>query len=271
MELPFDVIDTHVHLYPDKIAEKVTTALGAKFGNPPTFVATVASCEAFSAKSGIPLSINLPVATAPDQVDPINRWARGIRGPRVLSLAALHPDSANRAAIIGKLAEDGFRGIKFHPEYQLFRFNDPKMDEVWDAMSETGLVAYLHAGGERVFEPPFHSSPREVVELNRRFPKLKIAAAHLGGFRMWDEAERELCGADVYLDLSHALLWMPDEQLLRIVRKHGVERILFGSDAPWQDPRDVLAAFLRLPFTDEERAMILAQNARRLFRMGGES
>ena len=88
---------------------------------------------------------------------------------------------------------------------------------------------------------------------------------------MWDETERELCGADVYLDLSHALLWMPDEQFLRIVRKHGVGRILFGSDAPWQDPRDVLAAFLKLPFTDEERAMILAQNARRLFRMGGES
>lgn len=269
--MDFDVIDTHVHLYPDKIAGKVTAALGAKFGNPPAFVATVSACEAFAEKSGVPLSINLPVATTPDQVDPINRWARTIRGSRVLSLAALHPDSANRAAIIERLAADGFRGIKFHPEYQLFRFNDPKMDEVWDAMSETRLVAYLHAGGERVFEPPFHSSPREVAELSRRFPKLRIAAAHLGGFRMWDETERELCGADIYLDLSHALLWMPDEQLMRIVRKHGVERILFGSDAPWQDPRDVLAAFLKLPFTDEERAMILAQNARRLFRMGGES
>ena len=271
MDLPFDVIDTHVHLYPDKIAEKVTGSLSRKFGNPPAFVATVSSCEAFAEKSGIPLSINLPVATAPDQVEPINRWARDIRGPRVLSLGALHPESASRAAIIEKLAEDGFRGIKFHPEYQLFHFNDPKMDEVWDAMAATGLVAYLHAGGERVFEPPFHSSPREVAELSRRFPKLRIAAAHLGGFRMWDETERELCGADVYLDLSHALLWMPDDQLLRIVRRHGVERILFGSDAPWQDPRDVLAAFLKLPFTDEERAMILAQNARRLFRMGGES
>ena len=41
MALPFDVIDTHVHLYPDKIAERVTGALGRKFGNPPVFVATV--------------------------------------------------------------------------------------------------------------------------------------------------------------------------------------------------------------------------------------
>ena len=265
MNQPFDIVDTHVHLYPDKIAEKVTATLGAKFGDPPAFVATVDACTAFSEKSGIPLSINLPVATAPDQVEPINRWARGIRGPRVLSLGALHPSSENRTAIVDRLAEDGFRGIKFHPEYQLFRFNDPEMDEVWDAMAETGLVAYLHAGGERVFEPPFHSSPREVAELSRRFPKLRIAAAHLGGFRMWEEAERELCGADVYLDLSHALNWMPDEQFLRIVRRHGVERILFGSDAPWQDPRDILSSFLRLPFSDAERRLILSSNARRLF------
>ena len=264
MNTEFEVIDTHIHLYPDKIAEKVTGELSRKFGNPPAFIATVASAAAFADKSGIPLSINLPVATSPEQVEPINRWALGIRGPRILSLAALHPDSGNRTAIIERLAAEGFRGIKFHPEYQRFRFNEPRMDEVWEAMSATGLVAYLHAGGERVFDPPFHSSPREVAELSRCFPKLKIAAAHLGGFRMWDETERELCGADVYLDLSHALLWMPDEQLVRIVRKHGVERILFGSDAPWQDPREVLAAFLAMPFSDEERRLILSANARRL-------
>lgn len=35
MTPPFDVVDTHVHLYPDRIAEKVTDALGRKFGNPP--------------------------------------------------------------------------------------------------------------------------------------------------------------------------------------------------------------------------------------------
>ena len=45
--MDFDVIDAHVHLYPDKIAEKVTAALGRKFGNPPAFVATVSSCAAF--------------------------------------------------------------------------------------------------------------------------------------------------------------------------------------------------------------------------------
>ena len=32
MDLPFDVIDTHVHLCPDKIAEKVRIKEGVPYG-----------------------------------------------------------------------------------------------------------------------------------------------------------------------------------------------------------------------------------------------
>lgn len=261
------VIDTHVHIYPDKIAGSVTASLAAKFGNPPAFTATAAGCRDHARRSGISLSINLPVATAPAQVAHTNAWAARLNAEDrgIVSLASLHPDCENRAALIAEIAAAGFRGIKFHPEYQTFRFNEPRMDEVWSAMSDHGLVAYLHAGGERVFEPPFRSSPGDVLELKTRFPNLQIAAAHLGGFGMWDEAERLLCGSGVYLDLSHAVGWADDEQVVRIVRKHGTNRILFGSDAPWQDPADVLSRFLRLPFSDDEREDVLHRNAERLF------
>ena len=70
-------------------------------------------------------------------------------------------------------------------------------------MSEKELVVYLHAGGERVFSTPFHSSPSEILTLHKHFPKLKIAAAHLGGFGIWDEVEETLIGHAVFLDLSH--------------------------------------------------------------------
>ena len=259
------VVDSHVHLYPDAIAAKVTASLGAKFGNAPAFVATVAGCAAHDAKSGVDWSLNLPVATSPDQVPPINRWAQAIDDPHVRSLAALHPDCSDRPALVADIAARGFRGIKFHPEYQKFRFNEPRMDEVWRAMSEQGLVAYLHAGGERVFRPPFHSTPAEIATLKRRFPALTIVAAHLGGFEMWEEAERELCGTEVYLDLSHTFHWMPDEQILRLIRRHGAGHVLFGSDAPWQDPADTLAAFRALPLTADEQNAILFENACRLF------
>ena len=268
-----EVIDTHVHLYPDKIAGKVTDSLGAKFGNAPAFVATVEGCRARDAFAGVSLSINLPVATTPAQVEHTNAWARAVNeaemaredGPRVISLASCHPDCDNGPAIVENIAANGFRGIKFHPEYQLFRFNDAKMDGVWAAMADCGLVAYLHAGGERVFKAPYHSTPTEILELKNRFPSLEIVAAHLGGFEMWDESERTLCGSNVYLDLSHTLGWMDVEQILRMIRKHGAHHVLFGTDAPWQDPATVLKAFMALPLDDASRRAILHDNAAALF------
>lgn len=261
------VIDSHVHLYPDKIADKVTETLGERFGNPPAFTASVEGCRRHSERFGIDVSLNLPVATDPSQVRHTNEWAAKINaaGGSVISLAALHPDCEAKSALIKELAAAGFRGIKFHPEYQLFRLDDPRMEEVWEEMSRWGLVAYLHAGGERVFEPPFHSSPREVLALQQRHPALKLVAAHLGGFGMWEESEAELCGSPVYLDLSHVFGWTEEERIFRMIKKHGAQRILFASDAPWQDPATVLKAFLKLELTAAEREAILYGNAARLF------
>ena len=277
-QIDYPVIDAHVHLYPDALAPKVTPALGAKFGNPPSFDGTVAGCRAADARSGIAASLNLPVATAAHQVAHANDFwsahvpdaeAERLSGrPAVFSLASLHPGFEDKPAELERVKSLGFTGVKFHPEYQLFRFNDPAMDDTWAAMSELGLVAYLHAGGERVFSPPFHSTPGEIRDLHRRFPSLRIVAAHLGGFRMWDEAEEVLAGQDVYLDLSHTFFWMDDGQILRIVRKHGARRILFGTDAPWQDPGEVLGACLDMPLSCAEFRAILHDNACALFGIG---
>ncbi len=273
--IDFPVIDAHVHLYPDRLAEKVTPALGAKFGNEPAFDGTVKGCLAADAAVGITASLNLPVATDAHQVKHTNEfWSEYSSGrnvasekdePRVFSLAAFHPETADKGSGLERISRAGFTGVKFHPEYQKFRFNDKVMDDAWAAMSEFGLVAYLHAGGERVFKPPFLSSPREILQLQKRFPRLKIVAAHLGGFGMWDEAEELLAGSNVYLDLSHTFFWMKDERIMRMIRKHGADKILFGSDAPWQDPGKVLNALFAQPLTHDELKSICFLNARELF------
>ena len=271
----FPVIDSHVHLYPDALARKVTPSLAAKFGNAPSFDGTVAGCAAKDAADGIAASINLPVATKPDSIDATNGfWAdyapsgNGEAGaPRICSLAAFHPLVADKGCAMERIARAGFAGVKFHPEYQRFGFNDSAMDDAWAAMAEFGLVAYLHAGGERVFQPPYRSAPSDIATLARRFPRLEIVAAHLGGFGMWDEAEAALVGGRVNLDLSHTFFWTENERILRMIRRHGAHRILFGTDAPWQDPGKVLDAFLALPLDERERRMICHGNAARLLRI----
>ena len=119
-------------MYPDSIAGKVTDALGAKFGNAPSFVASVEGCRARDAAAGVQLSINLPVATAPAQVAHANAWAQAVNeaekaraeGPSVLSLAALHPDCEGKPELVAQIAAagvvvpDGFP-LEIDPVYAL--------------------------------------------------------------------------------------------------------------------------------------------------------
>ena len=255
------IFDCHVHLYPDALAPKAVGELARRFGNPPAFDGTVAGLTADLARSGICGALNLPVATRPEQVASINAWAASINCGPVRSLATLHPDTADIPGMLAAIQAAGFRGVKLHPEYQNFTLDDPRMRPVWTGCAERGLFVFLHAGGERVFTPPFRTTPGTLATLLAAYPRLTVVAAHLGGFQMWDEAEEVLIGRPIYLDLSHTLFWMPAAQLVRMVRRHGASRILFGTDAPWQSPDAVLCAFLELPFTARQQRQILWDNA----------
>jgi len=50
-------------------------------------------------------------------------------------------------------------------------------------------------------------------------------------------------------------------QLAWVLRKVGVDRIVFGSDYPLDDPLTAARAVAELGFTDEEQAAILHDNA----------
>ncbi len=269
MQPPCPVFDFHVHLYPDHLAGKAVGHLAQRFGNAPAFDGTVAGLQADLAASGIRGALNLPVATRPDQVDSINAWAAANNQGPVYSLATVHPDTPDIPGALAGAQSAGFKGVKLHPEYQDFTLDDPRVAPAWEFCSDAGLFVFLHAGGERVFTPPFHTDPAALAALLARYPRLNVVAAHLGGFQMWDASEAALIGKRLFLDLSHTLVWMPDEQIARMVRNHGADNVLFGSDAPWQTPARVLEAFLKLPFTEAEQRQILWENAARLLRLEG--
>ena len=49
-----------------------------------------------------------------------------------------------------------------------------------------------------------------------------------------------------------------------MIRAHGADKMLFGTDYPMWDHEQELARFLALPLTEEERIAILGKNARAL-------
>ncbi len=52
-----------------------------------------------------------------------------------------------------------------------------------------------------------------------------------------------------------------------MLRKVGVDRFLFGTDGPSVMPQPYIEQVVRLDLTDEERELLLAANARRLYRL----
>ena len=70
---------------------------------------------------------------------------------------------------------------------------------------------------------------------------------------------------NVYLDLTGSRLLRG--LLEEMVRGIGAERVLFGTDVPFIDPRPGLGRVLMACISDDEKRLILGLNAKRLFRL----
>ena len=89
------------------------------------------------------------------------------------------------------------------------------------------------------------------------------------GFRLLDDAENEVVGMDVLLETS----WPPTladldrNRVIEIIRRHGPDRIIFGSDWPMADPAAEIAVIRDFGFTDDQTAGILGRNLARFLRI----
>ena len=264
-----NLIDFHTHIYPDRIAEKTVSFLAAAGGTSPEGgTGTYENLTRVAERAGVDLAINLPVATRPEQAASINRFAREIneRGGRVISFGAIHPDAERPEEELEQLKKDGFRGIKIHPDYQGHYIDDPGTVRVIRAAKRLGLHTVIHGGVDIAFPNDVKAPPKRVANLLDALGEGdgQLIVAHIGGYRLFDEVEEYLVGREAYFDLSYGIRDLPGEQLLRIIRRHGAERILFGSDYPWRDPADVDRYLFSLGLSDGELALIRSRNACRL-------
>jgi uncharacterized protein len=259
------IFDAHVHIFPDAIAARVVAQLAAEAGITAAFHGSRAELEISLRQAGIDGALNCPIATRPEQVESINTWAIAQHRWPVLSLGSIHQEYPRIRAELERLRNRGLPGIKMHPEYQAFRLEDAAVQPIWDACEQLGLVVFLHAGEDAGFTPPCRLPPASLRWFVERYPRLPVVAAHFGGWRLWADVEKQLLGRPLFLDLSFVLGFLPDARIVDLVRRHGVERVLFATDAPWRDQREELEAFRRLPFTAAEERRLLWDNAAGLF------
>jgi predicted TIM-barrel fold metal-dependent hydrolase len=257
----YDIIDIHAHIFPDKIAEKAVYSIGKYYGVPMRCSGTVDGLLESGRNIGVEKYIVHSSATNVEQVKTINDYVSGVtrEHPELIGFATLHPDMADVPAEVDRIVKLGLKGLKLHPEFQHFSIDDDNMMPIYEAV-EGRLPVLIHMGDQNVDS----SSPARLARVLDRFPGLTVIAAHFGGYSMWDLSYEYLIGRNVYMDTSSSLYFITPEKAVDMIRKHGAEKILFGSDYPMWDHKEELDRFLALDLTEEERRAILSGNARRL-------
>jgi predicted TIM-barrel fold metal-dependent hydrolase len=257
------IIDVHTHVWPDALAPQAVSTVGSQGHLSPDYDGTVAGLKACMDRAGVSVSVVLPVATKPGQVRAINDWAATlVADDRVVPFGAMHPDFEDPAAELARLRSFGIRGFKMHPEYQTFEPCEGRMIPIYEAAIEQGMTLFFHAGGDVAFTS-VRGTPEEFVKLIDAWPRLQVVLAHMGGFRQWHAVTGCLAGRDVLFDTAYTLGHLPDDEFVALVREHGVDRVMYGSDGPWTDAAGQIAHLRRLPLTPGELEAILGGNAER--------
>lgn len=258
------IIDFHVHGFPDDLAARAVAALSERSRLVPHTDGTIGSIKASMREAGIDRSVVLSIATRPQQASNITRWAASIQDGSITAFGSIHPDSPDWRAELTAIWEAGLKGIKLHPDYQEFFVDEKRLFPIYEKAFDLGLIVVFHAGLDIGLPSPIHCTPGRLRRVVRSFPDGRIVAAHLGGFKSWDDVEKYLVGENIFLDTSFSLKWMERSRFLKILRTHGCDKLFFATDSPWSGQKEELELLRDLGLTPGEERAVTGGNAAKL-------
>jgi predicted TIM-barrel fold metal-dependent hydrolase len=172
----------------------------------------------------------------------------------------------------------GAKGVKLQPGMNMFFPADRELWPVYETAQELGLAILTDSGtyGRAASDGGPYGRPVNFIEVLESFPRLTLVMAHFAS-AYWDERV-ELAGRfpNLHFDISGGFgaedvqardgrRALAEEDAVRVLRKVGIERFLFGTDGPSVMPQPYVEQVLRLDLTDDERRLLLADNAKRLY------
>ncbi len=264
------IIDFHTHAFPEKIAEPALKKLAETSGTMPHLDGTEAALKKSMEKHGITYSVMMPVATKPQQVPGINDhavWANAkalLEGGGLLSFGAMHCAFEGYREELKRLKEAGIKGIKLHHDYMNSYFDDEQSLRVIQEAFLNGLIVMLHAGDDPVSKDIHYCTPKQIAGALDRLRGGILIASHFGGLMNVEEAKEFLAGKDIYIDTSMSHHYFGLETLREMLLLHDSDKILFGTDSPWEDQGTGLALLRSMSLSAEMIEKITQENPRRV-------
>jgi len=163
----------------------------------------------------------------------------------------------------------GFVGLKIHPSLHRVPADDTAYEQAWRYAAEHDLPILTHSWSVSDYNAvQYLSTPERFEGWVRRFPGVRLVLGHAGGrgagrsdaVRMANEY------ANVFLDFAGDIFCY--RLIETLVESVPVDKILFGSDHPWSDPRAHLSQVLLAEIGVSAKTKILGRNAMRVYRIG---
>jgi predicted TIM-barrel fold metal-dependent hydrolase len=150
-----------------------------------------------------------------------------------------------------------FVGVKVHPLLAKHRYDSPEGMKLTRAVADYGVPILVHTLSSSL------ESPWNVLPAAKANPGVPIILGHMGGDTWWEGIRVALQSPNIYLEMCST--WTDPDKLRAAIEAVGAERLLFGTDATLFDVSHMLGAVEDAGLTDEERSLILGENAKRLF------
>ncbi len=267
----YRIFDIHTHTYPEAISEKAVVALGNFYNFVPEGDGTYTGLSRGAKAAGVEGFLLFSVATNAHQVPKVNDSIASLakrsreEGFKTVGFAGMHQDYPEMEKEMERCMEMGLCGVKIHPDIQGVDIDDKRMLRLYDIV-EGKIPVYFHIGDNR---PEYRfSEAKKLRRILDMFPRLEVVAAHLGGYKNWEDAKEYLAGHErVWYDTSSALWAMTAEFAGEMIGALGSERVMFGTDFPVKTLEGELARFLAIDLTEREREDILYNNAARFLNL----
>lgn len=276
------IIDFHTHTFPDHMAQATVDHLSGLCHCLPFTDGTAAGLRTSMARAGVDLSVCLPVATNPRQVDKLNRLAaqqnEHWRETGIFSLGCIHPLCPDPRPLLQEVSRLGLRGVKIHPAYQEVYIDDPRFLKILALAGELGLFVVTHAGVDLGLPSPVYCHVERIARALELVGPVPMVLAHMGGWRQWDQV------VPLFRDLPHVSIdtafalgditplpgrltgqgereMLAPQAVMDMIAQLGAGRVLMGSDSPW-DGQGKTVDFLRaLPLAPTSLDAVLGGNA----------
>ncbi len=262
-----EIIDAHAHIYPNKIAEKATNAIGKFYDIKMEMPAgTPEQLLEDGLKAGISKFIVHSCATKPEQVRSINEFVKSEidKHDNFIGFMTLHQDLTEEEIEneVSWCLKNGFKGIKMHPDFQQFFIDGDKAKKIYRIVGDK-LPILFHTGDDR-YE---FSKPQRLVKMAKEFKNVNFIGAHFGGYRCWDDAYMYKGLENVYFDTCSSLMFIDKDRAKKLIDMLGFERFFFGTDFPMWDATGEIERFEKLDLSQNEKECIYAKNIKNLLKI----